>query len=126
MSDNNDFQHKPIPLPNGHDKALLHSCCAPCSGEVMEARLASGINYTIFSTTPTSIRARNTNCVRMKVFALRKNLVCRLSMLIMTATTGLNVHAAWRINLSVAFVAPCVLICVLSARHFMPMNMGFR
>ena len=31
-------------LPNGADKLLLHSCCAPCSGEVMEALLASGID----------------------------------------------------------------------------------
>ena len=31
---------------------LLHSCCAPCSGEVMEAMLASGIDYTIFFYNP--------------------------------------------------------------------------
>jgi predicted adenine nucleotide alpha hydrolase (AANH) superfamily ATPase len=31
---------------------LLHSCCAPCSGEVMEALLASGIDYTIFFYNP--------------------------------------------------------------------------
>ena len=35
-------------LPGGHDKVLLHSCCAPCSGEVMEAMLASGIDYSIY------------------------------------------------------------------------------
>ena len=32
---------KPLPLPpymqDGPRKVLLHSCCAPCSGEVMEA-----------------------------------------------------------------------------------------
>ena len=33
--------------PNGEKKVLLHSCCAPCSGEVMEAMLASGIDFTI-------------------------------------------------------------------------------
>ncbi len=33
-------------------KVLLHSCCAPCSGEVMEAMLASGIDYTIFFYNP--------------------------------------------------------------------------
>lgn len=52
MSNNNDFQRKPVPLPSRHDKVLLHSCCAPCSGEVMEAMLASGINYTIFFYNP--------------------------------------------------------------------------
>ena len=24
-------------LPNNEDKLLLHSCCAPCSGEIIEA-----------------------------------------------------------------------------------------
>ncbi|MFV0308409.1 MAG: epoxyqueuosine reductase QueH [Desertimonas sp.] len=38
--------------PDGHRKVLLHSCCAPCSGEVMEAMLASGITYTIFFYNP--------------------------------------------------------------------------
>jgi len=38
--------------PGGANKVLLHSCCAPCSGEVMEAMLASGINYTIFFYNP--------------------------------------------------------------------------
>lgn len=41
-----------LSLPHGEDKLLLHSCCAPCSGEVMEALLASGINYTIFFYNP--------------------------------------------------------------------------
>jgi predicted adenine nucleotide alpha hydrolase (AANH) superfamily ATPase len=52
MSNDKEFQRKPIPLPNGRNKVLLHSCCAPCSGEVMEAMLASGINYTIFFYNP--------------------------------------------------------------------------
>lgn len=45
-------QRMPLPLPDGHAKVLLHSCCAPCSGEVMEAMLASGIDYTIFFYNP--------------------------------------------------------------------------
>lgn len=39
-------------LPSGQDKLLLHSCCAPCSGEVMEALQASGIDYTVFFYNP--------------------------------------------------------------------------
>jgi len=39
-------------LPDGQDKLLLHSCCAPCSGEVMEALQASGIAYTVFFYNP--------------------------------------------------------------------------
>ena len=31
MDDKPDFKRNPLPLPNGHDKVLLHSCCAPCS-----------------------------------------------------------------------------------------------
>jgi epoxyqueuosine reductase len=46
----------PIPRPHLHPPVagalLLHSCCAPCSGEVMEALLASGIHYTIFFYNP--------------------------------------------------------------------------
>ena len=38
--------------PGGRSRVLLHSCCAPCSGEVMEAMLASGIDYTIFFYNP--------------------------------------------------------------------------
>lgn len=39
-------------LPDGKQKLLLHSCCAPCSGEVMEAIMASGIEFTIFFYNP--------------------------------------------------------------------------
>jgi len=39
-------------LPNNYNKLLLHSCCAPCSGEVMEALSASNINYSIFFYNP--------------------------------------------------------------------------
>jgi predicted adenine nucleotide alpha hydrolase (AANH) superfamily ATPase len=38
--------------PNGEKRVLLHSCCAPCSGEVMEAMQASGIEYTIYFYNP--------------------------------------------------------------------------
>lgn len=38
--------------PGGEARVLLHSCCAPCSGEVMEAMLASGVDYTIFFYNP--------------------------------------------------------------------------
>ncbi|WP_109481289.1 epoxyqueuosine reductase QueH [Paraburkholderia sp. C35] len=45
-------ERKSLPLPGGHQKVLLHSCCAPCSGEVMEAMVASGIDFTIFFYNP--------------------------------------------------------------------------
>lgn len=39
-------------LPIEGEKLLLHSCCAPCSGEVMEALIASHIDFTIFFYNP--------------------------------------------------------------------------
>ncbi len=47
-----EFKRPQLSLPNSADKLLLHSCCAPCSGEVMEAITASGIDYTIFFYNP--------------------------------------------------------------------------
>lgn len=41
-----------LELPNGGSRLLLHSCCAPCSGEVMEALIASNIDFTIFFYNP--------------------------------------------------------------------------
>ena len=47
-----DLQRPQLQLPNNADKLLLHSCCAPCSGEVMEALHASNIQYSIFFYNP--------------------------------------------------------------------------
>jgi len=52
MSNATTQQRQQLTLPNGSDKLLLHSCCAPCSGEVMEALLHSEIDYTIFFYNP--------------------------------------------------------------------------
>jgi epoxyqueuosine reductase len=41
-----------LTLPGGKDRLLMHSCCAPCSGELMEAFVESGIEYTIFFYNP--------------------------------------------------------------------------
>lgn len=46
------IEREQLVLPNGADKLLLHSCCAPCSGEVMEALLASKIDFSIFFYNP--------------------------------------------------------------------------
>ena len=39
-------------LPDNRKKLLLHSCCAPCSGEVMDAVRESGIDFSIFFYNP--------------------------------------------------------------------------
>jgi predicted adenine nucleotide alpha hydrolase (AANH) superfamily ATPase len=41
-----------LELPEGRKKLLLHSCCAPCSGEVMERIIASEIDFTIYFYNP--------------------------------------------------------------------------
>jgi predicted adenine nucleotide alpha hydrolase (AANH) superfamily ATPase len=46
------IERERLELPNGADKLLLHSCCAPCSGEVMEALISSEINFTLFFYNP--------------------------------------------------------------------------
>ncbi len=47
-----EYNRPTLTLPNSGQKVLLHSCCAPCSGEVMEAMTASGIDYSIFFYNP--------------------------------------------------------------------------
>ncbi|WP_246824409.1 epoxyqueuosine reductase QueH [Oligella sp. HMSC09E12] len=47
-----EIERPKLALPKGRHKVLLHSCCAPCSGEVMEAMLASGIDYSIYFYNP--------------------------------------------------------------------------
>jgi len=46
------YKREKLELPNGERKLLLHSCCAPCSGEVMEALIASEIDFTIYFYNP--------------------------------------------------------------------------
>lgn len=41
-----------LETPGGDDRLLLHSCCAPCAGEVMEAVQASGIDFTVYFYNP--------------------------------------------------------------------------
>ncbi len=41
-----------LETPTGSDKVLLHSCCAPCSGNVMEQMAKAGIDVTIFFYNP--------------------------------------------------------------------------
>ena len=59
-----DLVRPQLDLPAGRSKVLLHSCCAPCSGEVMEAITASGIDYAIFFYNP--------NIHPVKEYELRK------------------------------------------------------
>lgn len=53
-----------LTLPNWGDRLLLHSCCAPYSGELMVAFVESGIDYTVFFYNP--------NIHPVKEYELRK------------------------------------------------------
>ncbi|KRB04432.1 epoxyqueuosine reductase QueH [Lysobacter sp. Root690] len=53
-----------LSLPGEGGKLLLHSCCAPCSGELMEAFVESQIDYTVFFYNP--------NIHPVKEYELRK------------------------------------------------------
>lgn len=57
-------EREQLTLPNGADRLLLHSCCAPCSGELIEALLASNIDFHIFFYNP--------NIHPLKEYELRK------------------------------------------------------
>jgi predicted adenine nucleotide alpha hydrolase (AANH) superfamily ATPase len=66
MSDQNPgVTRTKLALPNNEKKLLLHSCCAPCSGEVMERLTESGIDYTIYFYNP--------NIHPLKEYEIRKN-----------------------------------------------------
>lgn len=41
-----------LTAPQGHKKVLMHSCCAPCAAELMEAITNSGISLTVFFYNP--------------------------------------------------------------------------
>ncbi len=46
------YKRPKLTTPNGETKLLMHSCCAPCAGEIMEALVASNIDTTIFFYNP--------------------------------------------------------------------------
>ena len=41
-----------LELPNNQKELLLHSCCAPCSGEIIEALASSNIKTTVYFYNP--------------------------------------------------------------------------
>lgn len=57
--------HIDLTPPDGEKKVLIHSCCAPCSGELMELMVENGIDLTIFFYNP--------NIHPKKEYEIRKN-----------------------------------------------------
>ncbi len=56
---------EPLKLEHGAKNLLMHSCCAPCSGDIMERLRLSGIDYTIFFYNP--------NIHPLEEYEIRKN-----------------------------------------------------
>ena len=48
----NDDYFLQIPAEFADNKVLMHSCCAPCAGDLMERMIASKIDLTIFFYNP--------------------------------------------------------------------------
>lgn len=58
-------RHVDLTVPGNEKKVLLHSCCAPCAGELMEQMQANGIDLTIFFYNP--------NIHPLREYEIRKN-----------------------------------------------------
>ena len=48
----NEYTRPVLDMPGKTNQLLLHSCCAPCAGEIMLAIQASGIEQTVFFYNP--------------------------------------------------------------------------
>ena len=53
-----------LEVPGNNTKVLLHSCCAPCSGAILECMLENGVRPTVFFS--------NSNIVPFEEYILRK------------------------------------------------------
>ena len=68
MSDHlklDNFARPVLNMPKENSNLLLHSCCAPCAGEIMEALAASNINTTVYFYNP--------NIHPIEEYEIRKN-----------------------------------------------------
>ncbi len=52
MSGNYQYSLKLPEVEDANNKVLMHSCCAPCAGDLMERMIESGIDLTIFFYNP--------------------------------------------------------------------------
>jgi len=55
------YNRPKLETPNGESSLLLHSCCAPCAGEIMEAVAASEIKTTVYFYNPNIHPFKSTN-----------------------------------------------------------------
>ncbi len=120
----NKLEPQTLTLPVGHDKLLLHSCCAPCFGEVMETLIGSGIDFSIFFYNP--------NIHPVKEYEIRKEENIRFAEKHNIPFIDCDYDTdnwfarakAMKMSLKKASAVPCVLICALNVRHYMQQNMA--
>ncbi len=78
-----------LEVPGGESKVLLHSCCAPCSGAVLECLLANGIKPVVFFS--------NSNIYPFEEYELRREELRRYcNSLGVTMIDDEYDHEAWR------------------------------
>ena len=99
-----------LQTPNGDNRVLLHSCCAPCSSAIIECMLATSAPP-CSTATPTSIRRKNTRYARTKPYALYNQKNSISSMPTTTTSTGSVPCTDWKTSPNAAPAAwnasPC-------------------
>lgn len=94
-----------VQTPNGDNKVLLHSCCAPCSSAIIECMLANGIRPTVFYCNPNiypqaEYETRKNEAIR---FVTSKTSISSTQTMIMH--TGYIPCRAWSMNRNAAVAA---------------------
>lgn len=77
-----------VDVPGGENEVLLHSCCAPCSGAVLECLLANGVRPVVFFS--------NSNITPYSEYELRRSELARYcKSLGVTMVDDVYDHDAW-------------------------------
>lgn len=77
-----------LTVPGGHKEVLLHCCCAPCSGAVLECMLQNGLRPVVFFS--------NSNIVPKEEYVLRRGELERYChSLGLTTVDDVYDHQAW-------------------------------
>lgn len=77
-----------LEVPGGGTRVLLHCCCAPCSGAILECMVANGIRPALFFS--------NANIVPRAEYELRRSELCRYARkFALEVIDDDDDHAAW-------------------------------
>lgn len=87
-----------LEAPYGEKKVLMHSCCAPCAGELMELMVENGIELTIYFYNPNIHPKKEYEIRKEENIRYAKKWVLLLLTAIMMYKIGLAVLKAWKMN----------------------------